>query len=150
MNRIHKEEMIRFANSPDGTLVWCKLPTNTLWCTRDAPIWDKDLVYIIDDEYATLRKQFIDDPTQLQWFDKISKEWETSTLTDLDIFTRQLHVGYIYRIKPKTVTKWRWVMYITTQNDYYVTIDWYTEEEVSKRTDRPIYKIEESARESEE
>lgn len=41
-------------------------------------------------------------------------------------------------------------MYITTHKDYYVTVGWYTEEEVSKGTDRPICKIEGTEKEVEE
>jgi hypothetical protein len=88
---------------------------------------------------------------QIEWLNTLHGEWEITSIATLDTFTKNL-IGHnhIYRIKPKTVTKWRWVMYLTTHKDYYITIDWYTEEEVSKGTDRPICKIEESAREFEE
>ncbi len=149
MGRVHKEEMIKFANSPVGTIVWCKMPTDELWDVTTLPSWDKDLIYILDDEYASLRKQFVDDKTQIEWLNTLHGEWEITTLTDLDMFTQHLYAEYSYRIKPKTVTKWKWVIYDSETCNYFITSGFYTGEEGKEEGALFICKIEETAIEEE-
>jgi hypothetical protein len=150
MTRVHKEEMIRFANSPAGTKVWCKSNANGMWGKLKMPSWDENSSYIVDDEFAELRKQFVDDPTQIEWCRELDEEWEVTLLTDLDIFTNRLFWGYKCRIKPKKVTKWKWVMASRFSGKFRVTELWYTEEEAHSVGNRAVCKIEESAKEFEE
>lgn len=48
-----------------------------------------------------------------------------------------------YRIKPKEVTRWKWVVK-SMVGDYFVTDAYYTEEEAKKHFDKPLQKIEDS------
>ena len=53
----HQKEIIRWANSPDGTRVWCKEQyTNHQWILTNNAKWFTTQIYIVNDEYAKLRK----------------------------------------------------------------------------------------------
>ena len=77
MNRIHREEMIRFAESPEGTNCWYKEANNgTEWFITCEPSWLKRNIYIVDDVHAPYRKLQIDKPaTKFMWRAKGTKEW---------------------------------------------------------------------------
>jgi len=51
----HKEEIIRWANCPDGTKVWNK-KDGFEWRTSEEPLWLIHHEYIVDDEYSEIRK----------------------------------------------------------------------------------------------
>ena len=57
--RIHRDEMIRFAESPEGRLCWYK-SNCTYWNTTSAPAWLNGNTYIVDDVHAELRKRICD------------------------------------------------------------------------------------------
>lgn len=52
----HEKEMIKWAKSPDNTAVWYNTKTADGWERIFAPGWHSEYVYVIDDEYANLRK----------------------------------------------------------------------------------------------
>ena len=58
--RRHIEEMTRFANSEEGTRVWYRPKIGTNWYTIAHPTWDKNCLYVVDDEDAELRKESAD------------------------------------------------------------------------------------------
>ena len=57
MERKHKLEMIRYANSPEGTKVWVNYST-----LADIPKWRPDRLYIVNDEQAALRIKMVKNP----------------------------------------------------------------------------------------
>lgn len=61
MKRVHKDEMIRFANSPEGTEVWFRNFSNdkNTWRLIRHASWNKDDGYIVNDANAELRKACI-------------------------------------------------------------------------------------------
>ena len=53
----HKEEIIRWANCPDDTGVWTRnINAKKEWIKLSIPFWSNNRVYVVDDEYAELRK----------------------------------------------------------------------------------------------
>ena len=57
---IHSAEMHRLADAPQGTKVWQKAEHMTVWLVDDNPRWLKNFNYIVADEWAEIRKFFID------------------------------------------------------------------------------------------
>ena len=53
--RKHADEIIRFANSKEGTKVWFSHQFQS-WKLTDEPIWSDGSKYIVDDGWAELRK----------------------------------------------------------------------------------------------
>jgi hypothetical protein len=51
-----RKEMIRFANSPQGTGVWCMRFGEKRWIKMYTPSWIEQNMYIVDDEDAEKRK----------------------------------------------------------------------------------------------
>ena len=86
MDRIHKDEIIRFANSKENTKVWCKqVRDNTcFWSLSNTPLWSGKSSYVVDDEYATVRKFFIDEGYIWQntgvggWFKHKYPTWDSA------------------------------------------------------------------------
>ena len=94
--RQHKEEMIRFAKSEDGTEVWFRQKSGTNWDTVLKPAWAEDKIYVLNDKYAELRKKSIDEDIPIQVYNRLHSEWATPTYKlkfDADI--------KLYRLKPK-------------------------------------------------
>ncbi len=104
----HKNEMIRWANSLDGTKVWNKPLGQKGWNCNDNPQWTITTIYIVDDGYAELRKAQLDGKSiQIDNFG--NEEWATLTCPDFSQPVR------MYRIKP---TKKLYFFYEVSQ-DYY-------------------------------
>ena len=74
MNRPHKAEMIRFAESPKGTKCWVK-DSKHGWIPTGVPTWPENNIHIVDDVHAELRKLQIDKP-ETKFKVKLSAEWE--------------------------------------------------------------------------
>ena len=105
-HRIHRDEMKRFADSEDGTLVWFKRETDTRWRKTREPRWHKDSSYILDNKYAELRKEGIDKDRPIQVYSTIYSEWVTpiSRLQfDIDIKN--------YRLEPKEEEEFKYPIY---------------------------------------
>ena len=61
MAHIHKKEMVRFIEAEQGTKVWRKDESNKYkWVLLDYPSWIEESNYIVDDEYAEVRKFYHD------------------------------------------------------------------------------------------
>lgn len=52
----HKDEICYWAEHPDDTPVWYRDIDKTKWETTTVPIWEPDAIYIVDNEWAELRK----------------------------------------------------------------------------------------------
>ena len=46
----HAEEIITWANSPEGTKVWCRRKHEKGWLLMQSPSWNKDNDYVVDNE----------------------------------------------------------------------------------------------------
>jgi len=90
---IHRDEIKRYADSPDGTKVWSK-SDGGIWATTITPAWNKNYIYIVDDMYAELRKESIDTSRPIQTFNFVSG-WVT--IKDASELTGTLSS---YRVKP--------------------------------------------------
>jgi len=93
--KTHRDEMIRFANSEEGTAVWFKHATMTEWKRNYIPTWSKDTIYIVDDKYAELRKENIDTGRPIQVLN-VEGEWVTQVV-DLHFILSLSD----YRLEPK-------------------------------------------------
>lgn len=94
--RKHRNEIIRFANSESGTKVWFKY-ANMDWGKIKIPTWYEDNhAYIVDDEYASLRKESIDTGRPIQVKDSVTGKWVIPSY-ELE-FTLPLEN---YRLKPE-------------------------------------------------
>ena len=96
--RKHRDEMIRFANREEGTEVWYKHGSMTEWNKSDAPRWSNDTTYVVDDEYAELRKESIDTGRPIQ----VSSDNGTGWIT----ITQPTYIKFIlpledYRLEPE-------------------------------------------------
>jgi len=92
MKRIHELEMIRFAQSPEGTLCWVK-DSKYGWITTGVPVWSVDNHYIVDDVHAELRKLQIDKPeTKFMLRAKGATEWSRPYSPS------EFNLGYEYKV----------------------------------------------------
>ena len=94
--RIHRDEMIRFAKSEDDTAVWYRPKMSTEWLTGLKPLWNKNYIYIVDDDYAKLRKESADTGRPIQVYSILLSIWKTPTYK-LDF---SAHIES-YRLEPK-------------------------------------------------
>ncbi len=101
----HKDEMDKFSNSPSGIKVWFRSrQPGKRWELLEEPNWCIYNHYIVDDVYAELRKQFIDDRREIQVRDKYTNEWRDTVTDTLNRFDSNIKRGIKYRIKPKTIS----------------------------------------------
>ncbi len=127
----HRREINRWADRPDGTNVWYREKRHTEWVKVVEPGWYNNFHYIVDDEHSEIRKQFIDNASQIEIYDECSSKWVPNNFENLLKFDGFLwnHTSDCYRIKPKTVTKWKWVIYDSETRNYFITSGFYTGEE---------------------
>jgi len=123
MAQPHKDEIIRWANSPEGTMVWYKDFGH--WIITDNPSWDSGTLYIVDDEWAELRKAQADGK-QLQRF---SGTWVDEDTLNMGTFEEPKY----WRIKPEGVYEWQWIIMNNDSNSYWVTAGYFTSEEEFKK-----------------
>ena len=94
----HKECFNWFMEQPEGTEVWCRPETtkndaSTYWDKTPEPCWEKNFIYVINDEYVEFRKNIVDgEAIQVMlngsWKDRSKSSIFSSPSSD-------------YRIKPK-------------------------------------------------
>ena len=93
--KIHRDEIIRYANCTEGTKVWERYNRDgESWMLTDLPLWSKDCIYVVDDMYAELRKESIDTGRPIQAFSLVPG-WVT--IKDASELTEPLRK---YRLKP--------------------------------------------------
>lgn len=51
----HRQEIIRWANSPEGTKVWVKRKGDKNWLLQKSPSWLPDNKHIVDDSASIER-----------------------------------------------------------------------------------------------
>ena len=57
----HKLEMCRWASLDDGIGVWVRLKQGSDWTLTEYPSWRSENHYVVDDQHAEQRKQYIDE-----------------------------------------------------------------------------------------
>jgi len=144
----HRSEIIRWADAPEATGVWFKRQNELEWILTAHPSWNTDLLYIVDDKHAKIRKQFLDDPTRVEWHHYIDDKWVATDRRELDSLTKFLDMGHRYRVKPKTVTMWKWVIKDILTNEHRISNGYYVDGSKSK-FHIFVCKIEETEREFE-
>jgi len=99
-----QNEIQRWSMCPDDTGVWFRL--NGEWILTLEPSWDKDLTYIVNDEYAEYRKSYYEDKKSVQVKD-FSNQWVT-----IDDMTFDSAISR-YRFTPNTrsITIETWVVW---------------------------------------
>jgi len=124
----HKDEICRWANSPDGTAVWYKY-RGIDWTLTKNPHWSPDVNYVVYDEWAELRKAQIDGK-QLQMNPTKSGPWVDKELT---IDNMDSGAPYMWRIKPPEVAyEWQWLYYFEHDDVIGVTEAFYSTEEEAR------------------
>ena len=137
----HKKEIKRWANSPDGTKVWVKIDTKQGWVPLVSPSFIKENVYIVDDEYATMRKAFMDGVT-IQ-YNNCDNHWRDLIL-DSDVPVAWGYPVENYRIKPEEpkvkkvptyqiVFRTDDVIPFSTSELYYKDVDEFKKHNISKK-----------------
>jgi len=106
--------------------VWVKDlgdPTDE-WDTTSYPKWMEGITYIIDDEYAKIRKAFYDGEV-IEWRFAGEQMWYRLLKDNFYKFVNE------YRIKPKEpVYEYQWIGQFDNGR-YIFTEEWYTEDERS-------------------
>ena len=116
VEQVHKSEIIRLANSPQDTYVWFK-QEGFGWCRLAAVVWGPENKYIVDDEFAEIRKAFVDGKQiqhKILWADNCPKGWNRDWV-DYNCRDSNMINGYyngtkqIYRVKVEKEYRWQWL-----------------------------------------
>ncbi len=111
---VHKAEIIRWANCPAGTEVWTrhKNSESKFWYLVSSANWNEDRFYIVNDDYASVRKMFTDGKSieaKILWGNKDDKWSEYTTDDSGNINGFYNGTKMIFRIKPdEPVYYWEW------------------------------------------
>jgi len=133
MIHTQKEEIGRWVNSPEGTGVWINKQHGNGWflhSDKSMNCWYPEFLYVVDDEWAELRKAQIDGK-QLQLNPTFSKNgvWMDKKLTDDRM---SFDTPKQWRIKHDEPV-YEWQVILKRDNDsFWMSNDWYTEEEAVK------------------
>ncbi len=133
---IHELEMVRWAQSKEGTRVWYRDKHASRWsmspiCT---PSFHPSAQYVVDDEYAEIRKAFLDGKT-IQVKTEVC-DWRTVSKTEsvhrFDGVNEESDFYYSekYRIAPKEVYKYQ-MLYKMHKNGTYILTDSFYESEAA-------------------
>ena len=73
----HKDEIIRWANSKEGTKVWVNYPNEDIWyLLENTIVWHPKNKYIVNDKYADIRKAYDLNPDlEIEVYDEDTREW---------------------------------------------------------------------------
>ncbi len=139
---VHEKEMIRWAKSKEDTRVWYQIIGRKNWRSLSSPAFSKDCRYVVDDEFAEIRKAFIDGEKiqmKILWAnncsDNFNREW-----TDYDTdASNNINGSYngtkaIYRIKPRIVKKYKVAYHTGSMENWEISSKYYTSTEEFKKT----------------
>ena len=123
----HKDEICYWADHPDGTKVWQfeeenVEPWKLLCCT---PEWFPHKKYIVDNEWAELRKAQADGK-QLERFNEVTSLWKQK---ELDFKYIKKDLPKRWRIKPEIVYEYQWMYQVPEDNSFYITEEYCTTKE---------------------
>ena len=130
---VHEEEIKLWAESPEHTKVWTRQHKKS-WTLTSVLSWSPDNEYIVDNEFADLRKQQRDGEI-IQFNPKLTMHDRWDDVVDL--LVKPSHSLKHYRIKKK-VASWQWLYEVTPgecgfSQRWQLTQDLYTEAEAAKR-----------------
>ena len=97
----HSAEMHRLADAEAGTKVWYKQKILGAWKIVIQPRWKKDGYYIVNDEWADIRKAIVDGKTIEYKYSK--SKWVDSTREVEELGSDARYTIEYYRIKPDVV-----------------------------------------------
>lgn len=102
----HKDEICRWSKCKDGTKVWYRVKESKdkKWRKIRVPSWKEHNYYVIDDEWAEIRKQFIDDKSKV--LVKSNKSWIVTELDNVSEFGKGCYTVEKYKIKPECLYQW--------------------------------------------
>jgi len=119
MRHPHLEEICYWAEHPFGTKVWCK--TEKEWLRQNCSGWLPVYTYIVDNEWAELRKAQADGK-QLQL--KLQDKWIDAELV---IKNKYNSTPKHWRIKPDKVRKYKWAYSLASGAGFISISDGYYE-----------------------
>ena len=119
---LHKEERIRHANSRYGTKVWAKPENkNEKWTSTNTPSWTENIIYIVDDKWAELRKAQVDGK-QLQ-VNYLGEGWKDAKLK---LRNAQFWDAECWRVKPEEpIYEWQFCYFSEKENRWLTTKDYH-------------------------
>jgi len=92
----HKKAIVWLYKQPKGTKIWFKRDENSEWKLVRYPTWNENYKYVINDEYAELRKAVANGKT-IQYFNAADNIWIDKKIKNPNIdFNSEIK----YRIKP--------------------------------------------------
>jgi hypothetical protein len=131
----HEKEIKRWAECPDGTKVWYRDTKDKEWDLIEYAAWDDaSSVYIVDDEYAEVRKFFVDNGYiwRTNW-DMVSEKQNNPDFSyPADHYSTSKPDEEVYYYKWKKVIGSKVLVSNYTIDDLYD--DWWVRIEESKAT----------------
>ena len=115
--RKHKKEMTRYAESEDGTKVWCRCNTSSNWGLVSPVNWYANYYYVVDDCHAINRMLQIDEPSTQFQIQGSESTW-SDTRPSWDVENN-------YRVKPTPKTEKRWQMLQNTPDSTTCLTNYY-------------------------
>ena len=121
-----KDEICYWSDHPERTEVWARSETGK-WHRYLSPAWNPRFVYVVDNEWAELRKAQADGK-QLQYYYADERQW-----TDANLSQPCKNSIRDWRIKPEEpVYEWQWV-YQTDDGKFHITgLSYKSEEDMRK------------------
>ena len=121
----HRDEIIRWAKQDVRKNVWFRTESSSKWDLIGNPAWSDNKIYIIDDEWATLRKAQIDG-------EKIQRKTIDNKWVDCVgecAFTENIFNSVTdFRIKPDVPEyEWQWIYQDAATGRFVLTETYYTE-----------------------
>ena len=103
-----KTEINLWSSMPEGTKVWrCGMLTG--WVLQSEPLWEKEYIYVVDDDNAHIIKQWYDDASKLEHLESGSGIWHETTCATVGGIKKHILKGHKYRIKPdELIYYWQW------------------------------------------
>ena len=136
--------MHRLADAKEGTKVWYQAKGHSLWRSINNPQWNSEYDYIIADEWAEIRKFFVDNG-----FIYLLDARDGSIIKDFNPSYRE-DIKYYLTSKPDIVEKVYYYQYEEKDGGYIATSAHYSDKlaKLNKLTEaNGWFKIESSKRE---
>ena len=103
-----KTEIDLWSSMPEGTKVW-RYGILTGWKIQSEPLWEKEYIYVVNDDNAEIIKQWYDDFSKIEMYYTGPAEWLPTTYITLIDIRKSIKSGSKYRIKPSEPTYYYYV-----------------------------------------
>ena len=135
---MHKKEICYWSEHPDGTKVWYRHEDEEgNWEDQFQPYWIPTDIYIVDNEWAELRKAQADGEV-LERFDETTSVWKKSILT-YDNLKKDLPSRWHIKSKER-VYEWQWIYFDINISRYYISKNSYASKEEAEKNIAGIVK----------